>query len=372
MTHYAYLDLCFFERCNLTCTYCRTTNEGMLGDVPLEVFQSTVRSFLRHSMAAVFKVSGYGEISLWPHLVDGMKEFASCFPTVQIITNGTMPLSKLGMLLPIENLVFCVTIDGHGLEANSHRTGGNLKLHEKMLAFIRRVLSAGRGIELNCVLTAANLDGFADYLAHVRDNLRGAMVMPFPVRPFVGLSRSSPPASADQVTRAADRVLLRYEDYATVLPGRAYLERLFDFMGRTVRGWPCYVPAFNYGVGPRLSPLSCACLGHTKPSDDLLNLVVPDGQRSPTDRLVDVSGLREERVAKGFVDERCGTCFTHYEVLNLWLEGAICTEEICTIPSFRRPQAQAVLEKVRAEIDLPRRAAGPVPLWQPRSYEVRL
>jgi MoaA/NifB/PqqE/SkfB family radical SAM enzyme len=363
VAHYAYLDLCFFEKCNLTCNYCRVTNEGMVGDASLETMRGAVRSFLDHSMAAIFKLSGYGEVSLWPHLGELLGEFSARFPVAQVITNGTMPLARAAPLLEIPNVVFCVTIDGHEVAANAHRTKGKVRLHDKMFRFVRRVLEAGRGIELNCVLTAANIDQFPDYLAFVRDELPGAVVMPFPVRPFVGLATSPRSAEREQVERAFGRILSQYQDYAAVLPSRAYAERLRDFMLGGQRAWSCLVPALNYGVGPGLSPLACACLGHTKPSDDLFNLVVPEAERSATNRLVDVSALRPGRISKGYVDERCRTCFTHYEVLNLFLEGQVPWEDIERIPSFGLPKARSVLELVRAELDLSRRAVGAPVSW---------
>jgi hypothetical protein len=370
VAHYAYLDLCFFEKCNLTCSYCRTTNEGMFGDVSQETIRETVRSFLAHSMAAVFKLSGYGEISLWRPLADVLDEFAPLFPVAQVITNGTMPLARLDRLLHLPNLVFCVTIDGHELAANAHRTKGRVRLHDKMFRFVRRVLAAGRGLELNCVLTAANIDQFPAYLSFVRAELPGAVVMPFPMRPFVGLASSPPMAERAQVEAALGEILSHYEAYAEVLPSRAYVERLRSFMLGRQRAWSCLVPALNYGVGPRLSPLACACLGHTKPSDDLINLVVPPAERSATNRLVDISGLRPERVAKGYVDERCRTCFTHYEVLNLFLAGDVPWVDLERIPSFRFPQARAVLERVRAELDLENRSAGSPPAWKTSRLQV--
>lgn len=352
MNHYAYLDLCFFEKCNLTCDYCRTSNKGMKGGISPELFTETVNSFLVHSQATVFKVSGYGEVSLWSVLPKAMKVFTKSFPTLQVMTNGTMREDKLNVLSEIENLIFCLTLDGHTLETNRYRNQGKEHLHQKMLHFAHGVIKRGKKLEMNCVLTATNIENFPELLLYIRDNLPGVMVMPFPFRPFVGLQSNVKPANINQVKATAEQIFSQYDEFSMLLPSRLYMERLFEFMLHGHRTMPCFVPAFNYGVGPKLKPLACACLGHTKPSDDLSNVLKVTNNIHRISKLIDTSSRRKMLLAKGYVDERCQTCFTHYEIINLFLEGSVGWEEISRIPSFNQPGSRLVLEKVKEENSL--------------------
>jgi len=349
MNNYAYLDLCFFEKCNLTCDYCRISNEGMQGDISIELFCKIVNSFLSHSKASIFKVSGYGEVSLWSDLVEAMNFFYSSFPTLQVMTNGTMKQSVFEKLAEIENLVFCITIDGHNIQSNRHRNKHKSDLHTKMINFVHNAVNHNRKIEINCVISSANIEDFPEYLLYIQDNFSGEiMVMPFPVRPFTGLNSVVQSANKEQIDYVAKQILSNYQDYETVLPSLAYMERLFQFMHQGERTFPCFIPAFNYGVGPKLKPLSCACLGHTKPSEDFSNITT---DLSSTQELIDISSFRQKQIFRGYVDSRCKTCFTHYEILNLYLEGLIDKEEMIRIPSFNDPKGIAILENAKNEND---------------------
>lgn len=348
MNNYAYLDFCSFELCNLTCEYCRTSNKGMQGDIPLNLFTEIVNSFLTHSQASVFKVSGYGEISLWIDLVNAMQTFSNSFSSLQVMTNGTIPKQTFEGLVEIENLVFCITIDGHTLESNRHRNRQNEHLHKRMFDFVFDVIKRKRKLEINCVLSAANIENFPEYVMHIRDNYPGmVMIMPFPVRPFVGLKQVVSSANKKQVDFVAKQILVKYKEFDMVLPPLAYMERLFEFMHQGERSFPCFIPIFNYGVGPKLKPLTCACLGHTKPSDDLSNMI----GTLKKNELADVSSLRKQHILKGYVDERCRSCFTHYEVLNLFFEGAIKKNEMHKIPSFSQPTGYEILENAKGKIN---------------------
>lgn len=353
MTSYAYLDLCFIEFCNLTCAYCRTDNETLVRDQALDDIRDLVATFRRHSEAAVLKVSGYGEVAHWKPLAELMTWASPSFPAMQVMTNGTMPRDLFNELATIPNLSFCLTLDCFWPEGNALRTGGNVKLHERMVRFAEQVCTADRPLELNCVLTATNIDRFADHIFEVGRRFGPAtLVYPFPVRPFKDLTpvaRSPSPAAA---ARAAEIILGDFPTYGANLPPRLYMERLFRHLERGDRGaQPCLVPAMNYGVGPGLSPLRCACLGHTKPSDDLANqLFSGDTPVAEAVRMIDLRDVHDALARTGWVDERCIPCFTHYEVLDLFARGAVSLEEMGRLPVFRSPTAQQILAQTRDRV----------------------
>jgi pyruvate-formate lyase-activating enzyme len=352
MTPYAYLDLCFLEFCNLTCVYCRANNEGMVRNQDFDEIRDLVTAFHQHSEAAVLKVSGYGEIAHWKPLVEFLKWASPHFPSIQVMTNGTMPRSLFDQLTAIPNVSFCLTLDCIWPDGNVLRTAGNTKLHERMVQFAEQVCAADIPLELNCVLSQANIDRFADHVEEVGRRFGDVLVYPFPVRPFEGLAPVAKPPSRASAAQAAAIVLGEFSRYSANLPPRSYTERLFHHLEYGERqGRPCLVPAMNYGVGPSLSPLRCACLGHAKPSDDLSNQVFAG--RSPgggAARVINLRDAHEELARTGWVDERCMPCFTHYEVLDLFARGVISLEEMGQLPVFRYSGAKAVLARTRARV----------------------
>src|SRR5690242_1138580 len=74
-TPFAYFDLCFFEYCNFTCFYCRDSNEMMSKGRGRQAVDEAIQDFLEQNTAGVFKVSGYGEASLWPDLTDTLESW---------------------------------------------------------------------------------------------------------------------------------------------------------------------------------------------------------------------------------------------------------------------------------------------------------
>ncbi|MCB2226730.1 MAG: radical SAM protein [Desulfarculaceae bacterium] len=328
---YAYLDFCVFERCNLTCAYCRTNNEGVAEAVSIEDAIASVNVVLESARPGVFKVSGYGEASLWGGIDKLLAYTSSYISTVQVMTNGTMNMALLSKLCRLPNIVFCITIDGLTHETNAWRCGGNRSLHDAMWRFADIVVNRGHRLEINCVMTRRNIDDFPRMLKEVWKRYKGmAVVQPFPVRPFSGLSSEVVPASVAQVSQLRKMVLDRYDEFAIVLPGQRYMERLLIFMDSGKRLWPCHVPRFNYGVGPRLRRLVCPCLGHTRPSWDKKNQLQRIGSTAPRNKSCKIQPNKY-----GQLDPRCRSCFTHYESLNIMVDETASGDDLRMIPSFR-------------------------------------
>ncbi len=342
MSAFAYLDLCFYERCNLACDYCRRDNEGMARGPSLEEFVNTVEKFLAHSEAAVLKVSGYGEATLWPYLREALEKCSSRFPAVQVMTNGTSGKETISALAGIGNISFCITIDGHTMQANQHRSHQRVTLHDKMLSMVDHIVSIGKPLEINCVVTRSNIDQIVEF-AHCLQSRYGAAarLMPFPVRPFVGLKAVDLFPERTQVDRLAERVGESFGEIAAVLPPREYMQRLLEFLKRGKRSQPCHVAAANFGVGPALEHLVCACAGHSQPSLDQGNIAHDDQKVG-----------RQRRHSKGIIDPRCWRCFNHYELLNLFLAGVCSVDLLTAMPAFSFAGVRETLERMKAEVEL--------------------
>jgi len=302
----------------------------MRSNVDKEKLFGNIDRFLASQKAAVFKVSGYGEVSLWPSILELVKRYSKCFPVVQVITNGTLNENLFEGLKSIENLVVTVTIDGHTMQMNSNRVSGNKKLHGKVLEFASTCKRNEIPLEINCVLSSANIDGFLKYIGYIKENFGSTVkVFPFPVRPFEGLVSSCRPASLGSIESMEQKLSDRYENFHEILPPVEYMFRMFEFMKGVKRRWKCYVPKLVYAEGPTLEKLICPCLGHTKPSENNNTL---KGNLKPG-KLDGVS----------FIDRRCFECFTHYEVLNLFKDGLISIKDLKRIPSFSLPTSDEVL-----------------------------
>lgn len=338
MTDYAYFDLCFFERCNLTCKYCRQSNKEMMPPSSYQAVQAVVDQFLLHSTAAIFKISGYGEASLWPGYLNLLGHYAEKFPSVQLMTNGTLSRNDIASLCRLPNLSFCTTIDSYELSGNACRVHGQLRLHQRMLGFLTHVVDFHKKTtEVNCVVTRHNISKIFKLGRWLSSRYGNSVrLLPFPVRPFHGLDRIDLFPFPEQID--ALRSTLERNNYSTTdsaLPPRSYMNRLLEFLSIKRRGHACYISQANYGVGPRLTPLKCACAGHTTPSQDQSN-------------------IRKGRTAtsiQGYVDARCHDCFNHYEVVNLFIEEELTEFELQLFPAFNMIGVKETLVKIRDQLN---------------------
>lgn len=344
---FVYLDFCFFAFCNFTCSYCRDSNRQMSKGEGRPAFDQAVRDFLKRNSAGVLKLSGYGEATLWPELADAVGPWAPYFPSVQLISNGAGPRRVLEQLCELPNFQACITLDGHTPELDRFRTKGNPRLHGRVLDTISWLVSTGVKVELNCVVTQANAARMDAYLSWASETWGTAVrVIPFPVRPTLGRSMAeivdqlvAPPT---QVDRLEEALVTRHGEFAGILPPLAYTARVVEFMRAGQRGARCHVHRANFGINPRLQALACACAG-----DRLIEPLGPVGVVG-TDPAVE--RRRHRYLLEGNVGAKCRTCFTHYDLINLYLDGLVSDEEIGRIPSLSEPGTLAHLRAVKRQI----------------------
>lgn len=344
---FVYLDFCFYAFCNFTCTYCRETNEQMSKGAGREGFDRALEDFLAQNEAAVLKMSGYGEATLWSELAEAVAPWATEFPTVQLISNGAGPPAVYDRLCALPNFQACVTLDGHRPELDRFRTKGSARLHGRVVRTVDRLVDAGVRVELNCVLSRANADHLDEYLAWVADRWGDAAVLvPFPVRPTLGRDpaqvRDELAASPAQVDAIESALVDRHVEHAPVLAPLPYVTAVVAFMRESRRSAPCHVHRANFGVNTDLLALACACAGD--------RLITPLGPVSAAWTQPDVLRRQQRFLAAGNVGAKCVTCFTHYDVINLYLEGSLSSDEVARLPSLSTTGALRMLERVRAEL----------------------
>jgi sulfatase maturation enzyme AslB (radical SAM superfamily) len=266
---------------------------------------------------------------------------------VQLITNAAGPSEVIERLSEIPNFQVCVTLDGHTAEMNRFRTKGDARLHGRVIETVNRLVAASKRVELNCVITEANASQFREYLLAARQMWgSSATIIPFPVRMTLGRENQGEngcgDATPEQVTDLEEVIVQQHSEFADQLPPLAYTQRLIEFMRKSQRSDRCHIHRANFGVNTKFQALACACAGD--------RLIQPLGTIAAVGFDPEVERRRERYLRDGNVGAKCGTCFTHYDVVNLYFEGSISDDEIARIPSLSAPESLVYLREIRNEM----------------------
>lgn len=336
---YIYLDLGFYGPCNLRCAYCRSDFVRDDGRRQLDTLMRQIDLFAQHYRAAVAKMSGYGEITMWSGFSAFLPYLAERMPCVQVISNGTFNSATADLLLTIPNASPNLTIDGHTLQMNYLRVYDAAKLHDRILSNLRILVEGGRRVEINCVLhdhNSAHIRLFCNYLAERYDGR--VMLFPYPARSFA-LAPGVGTHVARNLAFLADQLQAIADDFQGILPPRIYMEELRDFLIRGRRHEPCYVHWTNLGSGSRNERLYCANYGEDLsygPMD--IMLADPEGT---------VAQKEKEHFIAGFVGLNCTECFNHYHIIGPYLDGRITIDDIQRLPSLASPAVRDILIETR-------------------------
>lgn len=339
--HYLYLDLGFYSACNLSCSYCRDCIVKDDKSFTFHHLEEQIEAFLSSFRAAVVKLSGYGEITMWTDFEKSLAYLRNKFPMVQVISNGTFSQRVLDMLLKYDNVSPNLTIDGHTLEMNRLRVKGNYKLHEKILNNLRELTKAGRRVEVNCVLHKYNIEAlasFCDYLSQFPRN--SVMLFPFPAKTF-----ALAPGGVNDITgnkeRLVDEIEGIWEKYRTILPPKIYLDEFKSFLKHGKMHMKCHVHWANLGSGSKNERLHCPNYGEELTYGSMLEGL--------TTRLEDIYNQEIEHLKKGYVGPECAICYNHFHILNNYLEGELTLEELLTLPSLQGAECSAIAKVVKRE-----------------------
>ncbi len=341
---YLYLDIGFYAACNLKCTYCRT---DFVKDDKLfrySNFIDQIEAFHRNFQAAVAKLSGYGEITMWKDLEPALTYLAELFPSVQIISNGTFSPKISNLLLKYSNVFPNITIDGHKMEMNTLRVQGNNKWHERMLENLNVFIKAERPTEINCVLHEYNADQFelyCDYIEKLDDGRGLIMLFPFPVKSFDRARDIAKSLRGTSFRRLAARIPTIWERFANILPARSYGQELQYVLHEGVRSKSCHVHWANLGSGSKNERLHCANYGEELSYGPMLE--------SLTKRHKEISHDEKTHLQLGYVGSNCKSCYNHFHIINHYLDGNISLEELCRVPSLRPPLVANIAKNMKAQ-----------------------
>lgn len=325
--------------CNLACRYCRkrASRKSDIGSITASL--TAVDVIARHVDAVMFKASGWGEITIvpeYPKLFE--RASARGYGVLQLITNGVeFPDHDIrAALCDLGHFSLQISLDGNSGPANAHRFRNN----ETMLARVKdHIASAAHQripLEVNTVLTSANIGEFEAHLEFLADladhNQCRILCLPRPLQ----IDR----AQRDRVFLPDFRrlddfealVLGRFDAFRTVLPPQRYLEGLLHYLRTRQRVWTAYDSTLRVLIGEH-GVMVLPCQGEYLDSvfsDDPVAAFVARATRHRTGGDIDF-----------------GPKLTQFEVHSLFIGGEIGWDEMATIPSCDNPVARERLEALR-------------------------
>jgi molybdenum cofactor biosynthesis enzyme MoaA len=338
--------------CNLRCSYCLNfENENLKGGqpwVPIERINlkpdsrgwQRARQVLevcrKKGDAPILRLAG-GEIMAIPGGVDFVRSVAPHWHRVQVLTNATFLRRDIDELAPIPNLNLCCSVDGHTAELNALRTP-NVAWANRIIDGFRAAVEAGIPVEVYTVLTHHNTEALFDFVSWVADLPRRAdvRILAFPVRGEVA-KETAPRAHQ---LHSIEKLLDRYDEFAAVLPPRAYYERMLSFCRTGRRSFGCRVPlsfvqTFDDGVVASCSNCWASPLGNLLENDCVFEQV-------------GVATIHKLFLRNPPRFPFCRTCFTPFDVVNVYADGACALAELAQMDLYSSAPVQRRLAELRA------------------------
>jgi len=328
-----------FKPCNFACKYCRKYPSKKLADGYFDPIRGStsfnqyrnqhtqVITVLEDKIESTFyKISGHGEISLIP---DFLGLLPSSFGKPILITNGSRLKERDLPKLAEIDAVLSISLDGHTSILNTARSG---KV-ESVLSLIRVACDYDIPIEINSVLSKWNMEDFDEFLFFLK-KFSNLVCFPFPVRDFSTQLNESYKASYKQFQVFKEKVLDNYQEFNYILPPFQYLENMLSTMkiGRQI---PCFLPNIIISLNWQFDILKCPC-GPTGNLGNLLN--------SPN-KALNQWKKQSEKYSKKFLFHECNQCYTHFDIINLYLLGKITSLDLRKIPSLSNTKTTKFLKE---------------------------
>jgi sulfatase maturation enzyme AslB (radical SAM superfamily) len=339
--------------CNLRCAYCFITNGGIeeamrkgseifsvkgekknkKRDYSISYLLENVEKIIEKVEANVLVVLG-GEIFLLPEVMDLLAIKTAKYDKVRIITNGLLIQKYDLRKLDSDKFCFQVSLDGNTIKANRFRFSSRECL-DRILDNMHNLWELGFAVEINCVLSGANIDQLESFALYVKKTFPGVIIYPFPVRFFLP-EHSLGAQNIETIVKVAGNA-----EIADVFPGRAYMEQMvMAIVGQ--KTLKCYLPFLATSGSEDGSINLCPC-AMLKERGNIFTGDVRPMQLAFNDKDV-------EDVLR-FKYETCKNCFTHFDIINLFIEGQIRDEEMSRKGMFKDVKVFNALKMVRDKIN---------------------
>ncbi|GII84203.1 hypothetical protein Ssi03_21930 [Sphaerisporangium siamense] len=345
------------DSCNLSCTYCLTgqsnlkeghqlklifqppTRDSYTPGGPLADRIETVSDRLRdHFKLPLLKVTG-GEIFLVRNIMDFLEREAPKYEVLVVQTNAVLVNDEhLARLTAIPNVVLQISLDSHLATGNSYRVPKD-SLHDRIVAGIAHIIESGIPVEIYAVLNDRSVSEMTDFAGWLMSFANRPTYFPFPVR---GPSAEEFKVRPDQV-RHIEEFAERYDEFAPILPPRAYFDRLLRFYHEGRRNFRCHLPrlvvsTFSDGV---VTP--CPNIWFS----DMGNTLGEEWEKSLNK--VGETGLYKALLAPRPRLEACHGCFTPWDTLSMYFEDEITLDELCAAPTYSPPRIRELLAEMKRE-----------------------
>jgi MoaA/NifB/PqqE/SkfB family radical SAM enzyme len=321
------------ELCNLRCKYCwltignetttRTQNRLITRVINKESTVITsdslvtevahqVEKVLEAGEAKILKVSG-GEIFLLPEVLESVQKFSKKYEKIQILTNATKIDEDLLKKLDPTKFAFQVSLDGYTETANYARFGGkSYELTQRVLTSVRNLFQLGFNVEINAVITPQNINELPSYAKFMQHEFPYITIFPFPVR----FSEAEFQLTGSQ--EVIEQLIEDCSDFKGTLPPQGYLTALHEMMkyGKQIK---CYLPLLTLSSDELGNVSVCPC-GNLGSRGNILDGLIGDIQLTLGDQNVkDILNWKHSK---------CRECFTHFDVINLFLAGKVDEDDL--------------------------------------------
>jgi MoaA/NifB/PqqE/SkfB family radical SAM enzyme len=194
-------------------------------------------------------------------------------------------------------------------------------------------------VEIYAVLNDRSVVEMEDYAAWLLRFADVVSYFPFPVRgPHAEQYKIRP----DQIP-LVDAFVDRYDDFAPILPPRAYFARLLRFYHEGKRTFRCHVPrlvisTFSDGVVTPCPNIWFSDMGNVL-DDDYEASLEKVGKTGLYQALLDP----KPRLAA------CHGCFTPWDTLSMYFEDEITLDELCAAPTYAPEPIRKLVARLKEE-----------------------
>lgn len=348
LTNITLIDYVIHQKfCNFQCQYCIAENSSKEDERLREKIKYTdgceidlrLRAIENYVKADILQISG-GELFLIQNIDEFILKNARKYKKLIVITNGSLLNEKLiSEFSKYKNIVFGISLDGHTLDMNIYRFK-SVRWLNKIWENMKLLKKYDVSFFINTVLHNKNEDYLKDFFSVVSKKFCNVPILPIILR---GNNK-------DKYLFHEDKAKLLYEighdeemiKTGTVVP--QYFDLLYDMIKNPSKKLTCYISQIVIEL-LHDGDIYCCPLYWVK----LIGNVIKDNENKIKEQ-IESDRVYKLMLSKSSKLECCKGCLSHYDIINLFLNGKICREDYEKIPIFNNPEITDRLLKAKENI----------------------